>query len=144
MLLNHLVLPVRPPPESRNIYAWLQGIRRLLIGAIIPLGTGVPRGHRQTPEPGLAGPHRTHGRAAVTARCPGVIYWPEGNRKGVIAGILVGTGIWAVALVLPQGFGIMPLESLGLSLMDPADMDSWHIPAFVSLSVNVLSLPLSR
>jgi len=142
MLLNHLVLPVRPPPESRNIYAWLQGIRRLLIGAIILSALvfhAVIGRHLSLDSLGLIA---LTGVLQLLPGVLGVIYWPEGNRKGVIAGILVGTGIWAVALVLPQGFGIMPLESLGLSLMDPADMDSWHIPAFVSLSVNVLFFAL--
>lgn len=142
MLLNHLVLPVTPPPEYRNIYSWLQSIRRLLIGAII-LSALVFHA--------LIGRHLTLdalGLIALTGVLQllpgvlGVIYWPEGNRKGVIAGILAGTTVWFVALVLPQGFGVMPLDALGAALMDPQNMDSWHIPAFVSLSVNVLFFAL--
>ena len=142
MLLNHLILPLNPPPEKRNIYTWLQSIRRLLIGAIILAALAFHSliGHRMALD--------TLGLVALTGVLQllpgvlGVIYWPEGNSKGVITGIIVGLGIWILFMVLPITFGIEPLAWLDLRLIDPGNMDSWHIPAFVSLTANILFFAL--
>ena len=143
MLLNHLVLPLRSPPENRSIYTWLQSVRRLLILAIILaalLFHALIGRHLALDSLGLIA------LTGVLQLLPGVlavIYWPEGNRKGVISGIIAGMLVWFAGLVLPFTTGIAPGDWLGLHLMQPSDIDSWHVPTFMALSINVLVFALT-
>lgn len=143
MLLNHLVLPLRSPPENRSIYTWLQSVRRFLILAIILAALGFHA---------LVGRHLdldSLGLMALTGvlqLLPGVlavIYWPEGNRKGVISAIIVGMLVWFGGLVMPFTLGVTPSDWLGISVMEPANVDSWHVPAFIALTVNVAVFALT-
>lgn len=143
MLLNHLVLPLRSPPENRSIYTWLQGVRRLLILAIILAALvfhGLIGRHLALDHLGLLA------LTGVLQLLPGVlavIYWPEGNRKGVISGIIAGMLVWLVGLVLPFSTGLTPGEWLGINMIEPSEVDSWHVPAFVSLTLNVMVFALT-
>ena len=143
MLLNHLVLPLRAPPENHSIYTWLQGVRRLLILAIILAALifhGLVGRHLALDSLGLLA------LTGVLQLLPGVlavIYWPEGNRKGVISGIIVGMVVWFAGLVLPFATGLTPDDWLGINLIHPSNVDSWHVPAFVSLTLNVLVFALT-
>ena len=143
MLLNHLVLPLRAPPENRSIYTWLQGVRRLLILAIILAALvfhGLVGRHLALDSLGLLA------LTGVLQLLPGVlavIYWPEGNRKGVISGIVAGMLVWFTGLVLPFTTGLTPDDWLGINLIQPSDIDSWHVPAFVSLTLNVIVFALT-
>ncbi|XOZ33219.1 ATP-binding protein [Halomonadaceae bacterium KBTZ08] len=143
MLLNHLILPLRSPPENRSIYTWLQGVRRLLILAIILaalLFHGLVGRHLALENLGLLA------LTGVLQLLPGVlavIYWPEGNRKGVISGIAVGMLVWFAGLVMPFTTGLTPGDWLGIELIKPSRTDSWHVPAFVSLTLNVAVFALT-
>lgn len=143
MLLNHLILPLRSPPENRSIYTWLQGVRRLLILAIILaalLFHGLVGRHLALENLGLLA------LTGVLQLLPGVlavIYWPEGNRKGVISGIAVGMLVWFAGLVMPFTTGLTPGDWLGIELIKPSRTDSWHVPAFVSLTLNVVVFALT-
>jgi Na+/proline symporter len=142
MALNHLVLPLYQPPAEGNIYRWLKWTRRGLIVAIIMAGYTfyLLLGTRQD----LA--HL--GIVAFVATLqflPGVLsvlYWPTANRRGFIAGLLAGTLVWAVTLLMPligdlQGFYI-PL----LNMIYVLDDTSWHMAAIASLAANILLFTL--
>ncbi|MGM0449915.1 MAG: ATP-binding protein [Pseudomonadota bacterium] len=143
MILNHVVLPLRTPPENRSIYTWLQGVRRLLILAIILAALvfhGLIGRHLALDSLGLLA------LTGVLQLLPGVlavIYWPEGNRKGVISGIVVGMLVWFVGLILPFTTGLTPGDWLGIDLIQPSNIDSWHVPAFVSLTLNLVVFALT-
>ncbi|WPC05831.1 sensor histidine kinase [Pseudomonas sp. MBLB4123] len=142
MVLNHVVLPLYQPPAEGNIYRWLKWTRRALIFAIIMAGFGFY--HLLGAEQDLA----NLGIVAFVATLqflPGVLsvlYWPTANRRGFIAGLLAGIGVWVVGMLLPmvgnlQGF-YLPLFNLVYVLDD----SSWHFAAIGSLAVNVLVFTL--
>ena len=71
-----------------------------------------------------------------------MLYWPTANRRGYIAGLLAGIGVWMVTMLLPlvgnlDGFYI-PLFNVVYVLDDT----SWHLAAIASLAVNVLAFSL--
>ena len=142
MLLNHVVLPIHPPRERHNIYRWLQWARRLLIGAIIlaALLFHALIGHSLPLD--VLGILALTGVLQLLPGVLGVIYWPEGNSQGVIAGTLAGTAIWVLTLVLPLSFGMTPLEVFGFEIIQYSNVGNWNVPAFTALTVNVLVFAL--
>ena len=93
MVLNHLVLPLYQPPAEGNIYRWLKWTRRLLIATIIMAGYGfymLLGAEQDLSNLGIAS------FVATLQFLPGVLsvlYWPTANRRGFIAGLLVGIAI---------------------------------------------------
>lgn len=137
MVLNHVVLPLRPPHEGQNIYAWLRWTKRLLIGVIILLALLFHSivGEKLSLE--SLGVLALAGVVQLLPGALGVIYWPEGNRKGVIAGLATGTALWFVTLVLPASFQtILPIWP---ELLTPGSLtqDDWTFFTFLSLSMNI-------
>ncbi|HAX11370.1 MAG TPA: ATPase, partial [Marinobacter hydrocarbonoclasticus] len=65
----------------------------------------------------------------------GVIYWPEGNRRGLIAGLFTGLFIWLITLVLPFSVAADILSWLELPVTP--GYDNWHLFTFVSLTANI-------
>ncbi|MDT8427646.1 MAG: ATP-binding protein [Pseudomonadales bacterium] len=105
MCLNHLILPIYQPEAGQNIYRWLLWRRRLLIAALIWaafLFFYIPEDQLSV---------RAIGNVAFIASLqflPSVIallYWPRGNKKGFLAGLAVGVGIWFLFLMLPVATG---------------------------------------
>ncbi|MGV8843257.1 MAG: sensor histidine kinase [Pseudomonas sp.] len=138
MVLNHLVLPLYQPPAEGNIYRWLKWTRRALIIAIILAGYGfylLLGGEQNLSNLGIVA------FVATLQFLPGVLsvlYWPIANRRGFIAGLLTGMGIWLVGMLLPlvgnlEGF-YLPL----LNMIYVLDDTSWHLAAITSLAANVL------
>ncbi|MFL1456187.1 ATP-binding protein [Marinobacter sp. GN3S48] len=135
MVLNHVVLPLRTPKDHGDIYHWLQWIKRLLIAVIIfaallfheTIGTRL--------DLSILGAISLSGTLQLLPGALGVIYWPEGNRRGLIAGLSSGLAIWIFTLVLPFSHTANLLEWLGAPLVP--DYSNWHIFTFISLTVNV-------
>jgi len=142
MVLNHLVLPLYQPPAEGNIYRWLKWTRRGLIVAIIAASYGFYQLI-------AAGQNLSHlGTVSFVATLqflPGalsVLYWPTANRRGYIAGLIAGTSVWLLTMLLPligevPGF-YLPL----LDLVYVLDDTSWHLAAIASLAANVLVFTL--
>ncbi len=142
MALNHLVLPLYQPPAEGNIYRWLKWTRRTLIAFIIMAGYGFYL---------LLGAQQDLANLGIVAFVatlqflPGVLsvlYWQTANRRGFIAGLLAGTGVWALTMLLPllgnqEGF-YLPLFN-AIYVLDDA---SWHLAAIASLATNVLVFTL--
>ncbi|WP_417531496.1 ATP-binding protein [Marinobacter lipolyticus] len=135
MVLNHVVLPLRTPKDHGDIYHWLKWIKRLLIAVIIfaallfheTIGTNL--------DLSILGIISLSGMLQLLPGALGVIYWPEGNRRGLIAGLVSGMAIWIVTLVLPFSHTANLLEWLGAPLVP--DYSNWHIFTFISLTLNV-------
>ncbi|MCM2331503.1 MAG: PAS domain S-box protein, partial [Pseudomonas sagittaria] len=142
MVLNHLVLPLYQPPAEGNIYRWLKWTRRGLIVAIIAASYGF----YQLIASGQNLSHLgTVSFVATLQFLPGalsVLYWPTANRRGYIAGLIAGTSVWLLTMLLPligevPGF-YLPL----LDLVYVLDDTSWHLAAIASLAANVLAFTL--
>ncbi|WP_297798004.1 ATP-binding protein [uncultured Marinobacter sp.] len=141
MVLNHVVLPLHTPKDHGDIYHWLKWIKRLLIAVIIfaallfheTIGTNL--------DLSILGIISLSGMLQLLPGALGVIYWPEGNRRGLIAGLVSGMAVWIVTLVLPFSHTANLLEWLGAPLVP--DYSNWHIFTFISLTLNVTVFSLT-
>ncbi|MBB3104941.1 sensor histidine kinase [Azomonas macrocytogenes] len=142
MVLNHLVLPLYQPPVEGNIYRWLKWTRRGLIFAIIMAGYGFYRL--------LDGRHDLTSLGSVAyvgtlQFLPGVLstlYWPTANRRGYIAGLLVGISIWIFCMLMPLIKGHEVLYLPLLNRIYVLDENTLHMAAVASLAINVLVFSL--
>lgn len=134
MVLNHVVLPLRPPRERADIYGWLRWVKRILVAVIIFAALVFYEGVGSRLDFATLGILALAGVLQLLPGALGVIYWPEGNRKGLIAGLLAGAGIWALTLVLPFSVDADILTLVGLPSVSVSNS---HIFAFASLTVNV-------
>lgn len=129
MCLNHLILPIYQPSAKQDIYRWLLWKRRVLITALIWAGFLF---HYL---PGDRISLQVIGTMSFTACLqflPGIVailYWPQGNKKGFISGLMAGVLIWFIFLMMPI---ISPSESLSLESIN------WREVAALSLIGNCL------
>lgn len=127
MCLNHLILPLYQPSANQDIYRWLLWHRRVLITALIWAGFFF---HYL---PDTQTRIEIIGTIAFTAGLqflPGtvaILYWPQGNKKGFISGLLAGVGIWFIYLLSPI-----------LTQSNPLSLDSinWREITAISLIIN--------
>ena len=142
MVLNHVVLPLYQPPTEGNIYRWLKWTRRALIFAIIMAGYGFYL---------LLGAEHNLASLGIIAFVatlqflPGVLsvlYWPTANRRGYIAGLLAGIGVWTVGMLLPMLGNLQGFYIPAFNLIYVLDDSSWHLAAIASLAANVLVFTL--
>ncbi|MGO1462855.1 MAG: ATP-binding protein [Oleiphilaceae bacterium] len=135
MVLNHLVLPLRTPKDQGDIYRWLQWVKRLLIAAIILLALLFHETLGKNLDLSILGAISLAGTLQLLPGALGVIYWPEGNRRGLIAGLITGLVIWLITLVLPFSHTANLLGWLNAPIVP--DYGNWHIFTFVSLTANL-------
>ncbi|MGB4073649.1 sensor histidine kinase [Pseudomonas sp.] len=142
MVLNHVVLPLYQPPAEGNIYRWLKWTRRALILLIIMAGYGFYL---------LLGAEQDLANLGIVAFVatlqflPGVLsvlYWSTANRKGFIAGLLAGIGVWVVSMLLPMLGNLQGIYLPWFNLIYVLDDSSWHLAAIGSLAANVLVFTL--
>lgn len=101
MCLNHLVLRLHKPTTEGDLYRWLAWNRRGLTLFLIWLAFLF---HYLLDDRTSV---QAIGNAAFTASLQflpaitALLYWPAGNKKGFIAGLGTGTGIWLAALMVP-------------------------------------------
>lgn len=101
MCLNHLILPLYQPTANQDIYRWLLWHRRLLITALIWAGFFVYSLSGNTTSIQSIG---TVVFSAGLQFLPGIVailYWPQGNKKGFMAGLSGGVAIWLWYLLVP-------------------------------------------
>ncbi|EPC00111.1 histidine kinase [Litchfieldella anticariensis FP35 = DSM 16096] len=139
MILNHLVLVAHPPAHQPDLYRWLRWLRRALIAAVIFSGwlfyrtVGI---HHDLATLGLAS---FVGMAQCLPGMLAVLYWPGANRKGMVAGLLVGVAIWLLGLWLPLLTGIPTLIFLPPGLEALQGEPVWYIVALEALAANILT-----
>ena len=101
MCLNHLILPLYQPSANQDIYRWLLWHRRMLITALIWAGFLVHYFSGNTTSIQSIG---TVVFSAGLQFLPGIVailYWPQGNKKGFMAGLSGGVVIWLWYLLIP-------------------------------------------
>ncbi|MFC4260248.1 ATP-binding protein [Marinobacter lacisalsi] len=138
MVLNHVVLPLRTPRDQADIYRWLRWTKRMLIAIIIFAALLFHELLGRDLDLSTLGILALSGVLHLLPGALGVIYWPEGNRKGLISGLLAGLFLWTVTLVLPLSHAAEPLNWLPIT----PEYDSWHIFTFISLGVNIVIFAL--
>ncbi|WP_250656492.1 sensor histidine kinase [Alkalimarinus coralli] len=137
MVLNHIVLPIYPPKGTDNIYSWLNWVKRGLIALIIFLSYLFYLVTSDTVSLSLLG---ILAFSAMLQLLPGVLavlYWPIGNRNGVISGMITGLVIWALTMLSPLLFGFDVIDVFGMLIDYRLHRDQWHIYTFLALTVNV-------
>lgn len=135
MVLNHVVLPLKTPRDHGDIYGWLQWVKRLLIAGILMLALMFHETIGQHLDLSILGAISLSGTLQLLPGALGVIYWPEGNRRGLVAGLLAGLAIWFTTLVLPFSLADNGLEWLPLPVVP--GYDNWHLFTFISLTANL-------
>lgn len=101
MCLNHLILPIYQPTARNDIYRWLLWKRRTLIAALIWIGFLL----YYIPDDEMSVlPIGNVSYIASLQFLPSIIallYWPRGNKKGFVAGLMAGIAIWFLFLMVP-------------------------------------------
>ncbi|MGK0498640.1 MAG: Na+/proline symporter/signal transduction histidine kinase [Oceanicoccus sp.] len=101
MCLKHLILPIYRPGNERDIYRWLLWIRRLLIVLIILSGYLFYRLMESREALSSLGIAAFIGTLQFLPGVMAALYWQGANRKGFIAGLITGFGIWFITMLLP-------------------------------------------
>ena len=137
MCLNHLVLAFRQP-DTQDIYSWLLWLRRILIVGIILMSYLFFRiidDQNTLANLGIAA------FSGVLQLLPGVLamlYWPEANRNGFIAGLSAGMLLWLLLILAPLIFSDTAIL-FEVLLGQPFDLDqSWQSGVQISLGANTL------
>lgn len=129
MCLNHLILPIYQPTARNDIYRWLLWKRRILITGLIWIGFLFYY------IPGDKLSIRAISNVSYIANLqflPSIIallYWPQGNKRGFMAGLLAGVVVWFLFLMLPV--------LVGTNLFALSGVNTREIIA-ISLACNVI------
>ncbi|MEH6606683.1 MAG: ATP-binding protein [Pseudomonadales bacterium] len=136
MSLNHLVTPFYKPGPSRDIYDWLQRVRRGLIFGLIMGGFILFRFLTNFDQIFIYG---IISFATISQFFPGILaiqYFPAASRTGFFAGLISGLSIWLFTLILGhQGLATEILPGW-LNIDTPNDL--WILTAWTSLIINAL------
>ncbi|GGX45693.1 sensor histidine kinase [Saccharospirillum salsuginis] len=137
MGLNHLVLPFYKPRFDADVYRWLLWVRRVLIGVVIGLSYCLYLFLNQVQNLSSLGITAFTGLLQLLPGILGLLFWSGANRKGYIAGFLVGLGVWATSLLIPM---LADSFKLGyrLPLQFALNRDQWSMTTLLSLGLNTL------
>ncbi|MEJ2443979.1 MAG: ATP-binding protein [Exilibacterium sp.] len=142
MLLNHWLLPIFHLSGKYNIYRQLLWLRRILIAALFIGGyafyLSLNSKHSLTHLALLAFIETLQFLPGIFA----ITYWPTGNRRGLIAGLSIGTLVWGVGLLSPAMTDLNMLSVPGFELQIPLGMDYWGNVTLISLGLNVTTFIL--
>ena len=139
MCLNHLVLPSRilNLGQDGDIYRNLRWLRRALITVLLLAGylfyLGL-NGRQSLVELALVA------FSGTLQFLPGLVataYWPNANRKGLLAGLWGGLGFWFFTVMLPATRGYVPEIGQLFSSIIADDNEIWTIATMFALSINV-------
>lgn len=137
MMLNHLVLPFHKPRFDRDVYQWLLWVRRLLIGVVMILSYTLYLFLNQVQSLSSLGIIASTGLLQLLPGILGLLFWSGANRKGYLAGLIVGLAVWAISLLVP-----MLTTSLNFAEQLPLhffmNQDQWSHTTLLSLGLNTL------
>lgn len=151
MTLNHVLLPLLRTPTQPDIYRWLNRWRAnaAMLAALLGWVAYIALPPDISPSEGLI-----LAFSLLVQLLPGLlalIYWPQGNRIGYIAGVTAGTVLWTLLLLMPSILGIDPLHLAGLTDSPLVPSRDWHQALLLTLTANTglfallsLVIPASR
>lgn len=134
--LNHLVYPLFPPSGDKNLYRSQSLSRRFIYFLLLGISFGiyylVRDGSRDSDLGYLTFVACLQFLPALIA----VLFWPRGNRKGVITGILVGVCTWFMLGLMPffTGTAVITIALTPFGLVD------WVMVATLSFTANLVSM----
>ncbi|TDB03174.1 ATP-binding protein [Halomonas marinisediminis] len=140
MLTNHVFLVAHPPEAHHDLYRWLRWLRRGLVAAVVLGGwlfyriVGV---HHDLTSLGLAA---FVGMAQCLPGLLALLYWPGANRRGMVAGLIVGVGVWLSGLWVPLLTGLPALAIIPPGLEALNGEPVWYTVTLVSLASNAMVL----
>lgn len=142
MSLNHLLLPLMSLEPQRDLYAALRWARRTLIAAII--GAGYLFYVILEDSEGLVswGLISFIAMAQFVPGVIGVLFWSRATRAGLLAGLLVGGGIWGVAVLLPALTTVSPVAIMGRTISMVQGVEHYAGVTFWSVSLNTLAFAI--
>jgi len=139
MIMNHLVLPASSLTLKKEIYSQIRSMRRVFIASVILCAFFcyliLNRRYSLTDLAMVS-------FIAALQLIPSILcvtYWPEANRKGFAAGLIIGMGIWFVGLVLPMLSNGGSGELLAFINTLPVGMEHWNSVALWSIALNVIA-----
>jgi signal transduction histidine kinase/Na+/proline symporter len=142
MVMNHWLLPSLKLRTRTDLYSQLIWLRRILIAAIFLCAYLLYW---------ILDNRFSLSNLAMTAFIEtlqflpatfAIVFWSKGNRRGVIAGLAVGTSVWALGLLIPMLTG---LERIPLPITDwaiPVGLEYWSQVTLLSISLNTLCFVL--
>ncbi len=136
MMLNQWILPATRLGRGRNLYHQLLWLRRAVIIAVFTLGYVF----YQMLDNRLSLTNLALMAFIETLQfLPGILavaYWPNANSKGFIAGLTLGSIVWAIGLLIPifTGLNELSLPLLGVTL--PVGMEHWNNITLLALGIN--------
>lgn len=136
MVMNHWVLPSFQLRARHDLYRQLIWLRRVLIAAIFLGGYlfyWLLNNRYSLTNLALTAFIETLQFLPATFA---IIFWSKGNRRGLLAGLSLGTAVWAVGLLLPMLTGI---DYIHLPVVDTyvrLGPNYWSEITLISLSLN--------
>jgi PAS domain S-box-containing protein len=139
MCLNHLILPSRLLNLVRggDIYRDLKWLRRALIAVLILAGYLfylALDGRQSLTELALVA------FSGTLQFLPGLVatpYWPNANRRGLLAGLAGGLGFWLFTTMLPITQEYVPELGQFLSALAADEETIWALTTMLSLGINL-------
>ncbi len=141
IMLNHIVLPIyqqieRVNPEI-NIYRRVMWFKRGLIMVLIIAAYCFYRLLHGDSDLYTLNIVAYVGALQLLPGALCTLYWEKGNHKGFISGVLAGTCLWFMTLMLPLTIDITPLFVEGIRVQSWI-AEHWYLAAVVALSVNII------
>ncbi|UZJ46166.1 ATP-binding protein [Marinimicrobium sp. C6131] len=136
MVMNHWILPALSLRNRDDLYRQLLWLRRVLIATLFFGGYFfywlLDNRHSLTNLALLTFIETLQFLPGMFA----IVFWPQGNRRGLLSGLTVGTLIWAVGLLLPVLTGLTSLPLPGTDVVLPLGMEQWSAIALLSVGAN--------
>jgi len=139
MCLNHLVLPILRPGQSNDFYRLLLWLRRTIMASLLLCAFLFY--FLLDDQQGLTNLAMV---AFVEAMqfLPGilaVLYWPQANRNGLLAGLGIGTALWFFGLLVPmlfEPFRLLEIPSAGIGIQ--LGMEQWSTIGTAAFCLNAI------
>ncbi len=140
MVLNHWILPFFRLDASRNVHSQLIWLKRFVILGVFAIAYTfyllLQANHSLSDLALIAFIETLQFVPAIFA----ITYWPRGNYRGVLAGLIVGTSIWLIGLMIPIITKITVLPIFGEEI--PIGQQHWNAISLIAIGCNCLAFIL--
>ncbi len=136
MILNQWILPSNTLRTKRDLYRQLIWMRRALIMLVLLVGFIFYLILNNAFSLSQLALTAFIGTLQLLPGVLGVTHWPRINRQGLIGGIVAGSSVWFIGMLLPLSFGqhawTIPLLNIDIGV------DAWQDITLWSLGLNIL------
>lgn len=134
--LNHLILPFKQPSSGNDIYRWLNSYKRIVVFLVITFPWLL---FLYLPDRIGSSDLVIMGLSLLAQLLPGIlslVFWPQGNRRGMLAGLSAGCLVWFTSLYLPAIHHIDLFQMMDLRSTPFSHDADWHEFLLYSLTLN--------